>query len=112
MPPNRQLQDVTGKRTTHQGPNLESPWHWVIPEPIVRVTAQAAVNAIMSLSAARQFDDLLRATRILAIATCPDPKRHRSVAIYCLVPLETFVLSTSTKQELTRALPRGWMSSG
>jgi hypothetical protein len=37
-----------------------------IPEPLVRVAAQAAVDALSKLSAIRQFDDLLRATRILA----------------------------------------------
>ena len=28
MPSNPELQNVTEKRTTHQGPNPESPWHW------------------------------------------------------------------------------------
>jgi hypothetical protein len=82
-----------------------------IPEPVVRVAAQAAVNALMKLSPAREFDDLLRAMRILAVATCPAPEQHRSVAIYCLAPLETGVLSSAMKQELTRALPPGWMNS-
>jgi len=84
----------------------------VIPEPIVRVAAQAAVNALTTLSPAREFDDVLRAMRILAIATCPAPEHHKTVASCCLKPMETFVLSSVTKQELTRALPRGWMSSG
>lgn len=71
-----------------------------IPEPVVRVAAQAAVNALMKLSPAREFDDLLRAMRILAVATCPAPEQHRSVAIDCLAPLETGVLSSAMKQEL------------
>ena len=79
---------------------------------VARVAAQAAVNALMTLSPARQFDDLLRAMRILAVATCPAPEYHKTVASCCLKPLETFVLSSVTKQELTRALPSGWMSSG
>lgn len=83
----------------------------VIPEPYVRVAAQAAVNAPMALSPARQFDDLLRAIRILAVAKCPAPEHHKRVASCCLRPLETFVLSSGMKQELTRALPHGWMSS-
>jgi hypothetical protein len=82
-----------------------------IPEPVARVAAQAAVNALMKLTPAREFDDLLRAMRILAVATCPAPEQHRSVAIYCLAPLETGVLSSAMKQELTRALPPGWMGS-
>lgn len=82
-----------------------------IPEPVARVAAQFAVNAIVKLSPVRQFDDLLRATRILAVATCPDPEQHRNVTIYCLMPLENFVLSAATKQELTRTLPPRWMGS-
>lgn len=84
----------------------------VIPEPVARAAAQAAVNALMKLSPAREFDDLLRAMRIMAIATCPAPERHKAVASCCLKPMETFVLSSVMKQELTRTLPRGWMSSG
>jgi hypothetical protein len=83
----------------------------VIPEPVVRVAAQAAVNALTKLSPVREFDDLLRAMQILAIATCPAPEHHKAVTNCCLKPMETFVLSSVTKQELTRALPRGWMSS-
>lgn len=30
MPPHRKLQNVTEKRTTHQSPNPESPWHWLV----------------------------------------------------------------------------------
>ena len=84
----------------------------VIPESVARVAAQAAVNALTKLSPAREFDDLLRAMRIMAIATCPAPERHKAVASCCLKPMETFVLSSVMRQELTRALPRGWMSSG
>jgi len=30
MPSNRELQNVTKKRTAHQGLNPESPWHWAL----------------------------------------------------------------------------------
>ena len=80
----------------------------VIPEPLAAVAAQAAVNALMKLSAIRQFDDLLRATRILAIMTCPAPEHHRAVVRYCMNPLGKEILSDAIRQELTDSLPRGW----
>jgi len=79
-----------------------------IPEPLAAVAAQAAVNALMKLSAIRQFDDLLRATRILAIMTCPAPEHHRAVVLYCISPLGKEILSDAIRKELTDSLPRGW----
>jgi hypothetical protein len=79
----------------------------VIPEPLAKVAAQAAVNALSRLSAVRNFDDLLRATRILAVTKCPAPQHHRAVVRYCLNPLEKEVLSDVTRQALTDSLPRG-----
>lgn len=84
----------------------------LIPEPLATVAAQAAVNALMKLSAVRQFDDLLRATRILAIMTCPAPEDHRAVVLYCLNPLRKDILSHAISQELTDSLPKGWMIAG
>jgi hypothetical protein len=83
----------------------------VIREPLARVAAQAAVNALSKLSAIRQFDDLLRATRILAVMMCPAPERHKAVVLYCLIPLEKDILSDATKQALMDSLPRGWTNS-
>ena len=83
----------------------------VIPGPLATVAAQAAVNALTKLSVTRQFDDLLRATRILAVMMCPDPAHHRAVMLYCLSPLEKDILSDATRQALTDSLPRGWMTS-
>lgn len=80
----------------------------MIPEPLAAVAAQAAVNALMKLSAIRQFDDLLRATRILAIMTCPAPEHHRAVVLYCMNPLGKEILSDAIRQELADSLPRGW----
>jgi hypothetical protein len=82
----------------------------VIPEPLATVAAHAAVNALMKLSAIRQFDDMLRATRILAIMTCPAPEQHRAVALYCMNPLGKEILSDAIRQELTASLPRGWIT--
>jgi hypothetical protein len=77
-----------------------------IPQPLATVAAQAAVNALTNLSAVRQFDDLLRATRILAIITCPAPEDHRAVIVYCLKPLEKGLLSDAIRQEIMNSLPR------
>jgi hypothetical protein len=84
----------------------------VIPEPLATVAAQAAVNALTQLSVIRQFDDLLRATRILAVMVCPAPEHHRAVVLYCLSPLVKGILSDTTRQVLTDSMPRGWMASG
>jgi hypothetical protein len=81
-----------------------------IPEPLATVAAQAGVNALTKLSAIRQFDDMLRATRILAIMTCPAPEQHRAVVLYCMNPLGKEILSDAIRQELTDSLPRGWMT--
>ena len=63
----------------------------------------------MKLPPARQFSDLLRAVRLLAISICPAPEQHRSVVQCCLSPLEIYVLSDVIKQDLKDKLPRGWM---
>ena len=84
----------------------------VIPEPLAAVAGQGAVNALVKLSAIRQFDDLLRATRILAIMTCPAPEHHRAVVLYCMNPLGKEILSDAIRQELTDSLPRGWTIPG
>jgi hypothetical protein len=78
-----------------------------IPEPVAKVAAQAAINELSRLSVIRSFDDLLRATRILAVMKCPAPEHHRAVVRYCLRPLEKEVLSEVTKQTLADSLPRG-----
>jgi hypothetical protein len=83
-----------------------------IPEPLVRVAAQAAVNALTKLSVVHHFDDLLRATRILAVMTCPAPEHHRAVVLYCLSPLEKDILSDATRQAAMDSLPRGWITPG
>jgi hypothetical protein len=72
-----------------------------IPKSVAEVAAQAAVNALSKLSAVQNFDDLLRATRILAVTACPAPEHHRAVVRYCLVPLEKEVLSDATTQAIT-----------
>jgi hypothetical protein len=81
-----------------------------IPKPLAELAAQAAVDALMNLSPARHFDDLLRAVRISAISFCPDPTHHDAVVRCCLSPLEKGVLSDAVRQELTDSLPRGWMT--
>jgi hypothetical protein len=83
----------------------------VIPQPLATVAAQAAVNELMKLPAIGHFDDLLRATRILAIMMCPAPEDHRAVVLYCLSPLEQEIISDVTRQELRESLPRGWINS-
>lgn len=82
----------------------------VVPEPLAEVASQAAINALMRLSAAQHFDNLLRATRVLAVMTCPDPEHHRAVVLYCLNPLEKDIVSDVTRQQLTDSLPRGWIT--
>jgi hypothetical protein len=62
----------------------------------------------MKLSVIRQFDDTLRAARILAIMKCPAPEQHKAVMLYCVNPLGKEILSEEIRQELTVSLPKGW----
>jgi hypothetical protein len=84
----------------------------IIPKPVVSIAAKAGVDALTNLlenlPPARQFNDVLRAIRILAISVCPAPEQHETVALCCLSPLEVYVLSGAIKQELKDELPRGW----
>jgi hypothetical protein len=82
----------------------------VIPEPLVTIASQAAVNALMKLSVTRQFDDVLRATRILAIMKCPAPEQHRAVMRYCVNPLSKEILSAEIQRKLTGSLPENGRS--
>ena len=92
---------LTARRRDHRS---------AIPMPLATIAAQAAVSALTKLQAVRQFDDLLRATRILAITMCPAPEHHRAVVLYCISPLEKDILSDAIRHELTDSLPRGWMT--
>lgn len=85
--------------------------HVAIPEPLVKIAAQATVNVLTELSISQHFDNLIRAVRIAAVMMCPAPEQHEVVVRYCLSPLENDVLSDGVKQDLTSSLPKGWMGS-
>ena len=82
-----------------------------IPEALARITAQAAVDALRRLTAVQHFEDVLRATRILAVMKCPSPQTHKAVARYCMGPLGREVLSEATRQEVLSVLPKGWVAA-
>jgi hypothetical protein len=84
--------------------------HRPIPEPVVRIAAQTAVDALSRLTAVQHFENVLRATRILAVMNCPSPQTHKAVARYCMGPLGREILSAATRQEMASALPKGWIT--
>lgn len=91
---------LTVRRGEHRPP---------VPEPLARITAQAAVDALSRLTVIQHFEYVLRAVRVLAVMRCPFPEQHRAVALYCLGPLGGDVLSDVAREELVSALPRGWI---
>ena len=71
----------------------------------VRVAVHAAWRLISQLPVFGQVDNLLRATRIAAVLTCPDPDAHEEVLRYCLCPLGGNVISEVTEEEIRDHLP-------
>ena len=71
----------------------------------VRVAVHEGWRLITQLSVFGQVDNLLRATRIAAVMTCPDPGAHEEVLRYCLYPLGGNVISEVTEEEIRDHLP-------
>jgi hypothetical protein len=86
-----------------------------IPPSVTNVVADAAAKGIdkviATVPAARHFDDLLRAVRILALMTCPAPDKHEAVIRCALKPLGEPVVSDLVQERLKTAMP-AWMASG
>lgn len=82
-----------------------------IPRAMANVIADAAAKGvdkvIETVPAARHFDDLLRAVRILAIMTCPAPEKHEAVIRCALIPLGEPVVSQGVQERIRTAMP-GW----
>lgn len=87
--------------------------HITIPSIIANAVAEAAVKGIDGLIAtlpvARNFDDLQRAVRILAVLMCPAPEKHEAVVRWCLEPLGEPIVSQLVQERLKAAMP-GWMT--
>jgi hypothetical protein len=84
-----------------------------IPSFVANAIADAAAKGIDKLIAtlpvARQFDDLLRAVRILALMTCPAPDKHEAVIRCALKPLGQPIVSDAVQERLKMAMP-AWMA--
>jgi hypothetical protein len=75
---------------------------------VTEVAAKGIGNLIVNLPAARNFQDLLRAVRILALMTCPAPEKHEAVVRCALKPLGQPVVSELVQERLKTAMP-DWM---
>jgi len=84
-----------------------------IPPAVADALADAAAKGIdkviATVPAARHFDDLLRAVRILALMTCPAPDRHEAVIRCALKPLGQPIVSDLVQERLKAAMP-AWMA--
>jgi hypothetical protein len=87
--------------------------HITIPSVIANAVAEAAVKGIdgliATLPAARNFDHLQCAVRILAVLMCPAPEKHEAVVRWCLEPLGEPIVSQLAQERLKAAMP-GWMT--
>jgi hypothetical protein len=84
-----------------------------IPEGAAGAASEAAVEGIHELvdnmPIVRDFNDLHRAVRILAIMLCPAPEKHEAVIRCCLAPLGAPIVSGIVTDKLKMAMP-DWMS--
>lgn len=84
----------------------------VVDKSLVRLAVRTVWNLIKRLPVFGQFDDLLRAVRILAILLCPAPEDHPAVYRHCIVPLvgegSRGIISDVTKKRLEEIFPEDW----
>jgi len=77
-------------------------------EAITEIAVKAMLDGIKKLPPVRHLQDLSRATKILAVLTCPAPEKHRSVVACCVVPMERDIISAEAKEKLVKLLPADW----
>lgn len=84
-----------------------------IPVVVADTASEAAVEGmhklIENMPAVRNFNDLHRAVRILAIMMCPAPEKHKAVICCCLKPLGAPIVSAIAEERLKTAMP-DWMN--
>ena len=82
------------------------------PPLLTEVAAEALVKGmgglVNNLPVVQQFNQLQRATQILALLMCPAPDEHEDVVRCCLKPLGAPILSQAVQDKLKQALPE-WM---
>jgi hypothetical protein len=76
-----------------------------VPRLAARLTGRAASDALMKLTPFRHYEDVLHAVQDLAIALCPNIKKHPEVARYCLRPTESALLSSAIQEGLAVSVP-------
>jgi hypothetical protein len=84
-----------------------------IPVFVADTASEAAVKGLHKLidnmPAARNFNDLHRAVRLLAIMTCPASEKHEAVIRCCHKPLGEPIVSGLAEERLKVAMPE-WMN--
>jgi len=80
---------------------------------LIRLAVRVAWKSLMELSPLPSTQNLLRATRILAIFICPAPEDHKQVTKCCLDPLAASeggaIIKEETKKKLLEVLPPEWL---
>lgn len=80
-----------------------------VVDVVSKATVEEIDKLIENVPAAREFDNLHRAVRILAIITCPAPEKHKSVICCCLKPLGEPIINGAAEEKLKAAMPE-WMN--
>lgn len=84
----------------------------MIDKWFVRLAVRTVWNLIKGLLVSGQFDQLLRAVRILAILMCPAPEDHPGVYRHCIAPLVgegvANIISDVTQKRLQEIFPEDW----
>jgi hypothetical protein len=71
-----------------------------VPGPVAAMAAGAAADALTKLPSYKQWDNVRRGVRILAVSVCRAVENHPAVVNYCLLPLASEKLSDAIQQEL------------
>jgi hypothetical protein len=82
----------------------------VFARAAVKIAAQITWTSVTELSHSVGIEDGVRAVRILAILTCPEPENHMSVARCCMAPLTGGLISEETRTRLSEVFSTEWLS--
>jgi hypothetical protein len=80
-----------------------------VAEAAADAAAKGVDKVMATVPAVREFDDVIRAVRILALMTCPAPDRHEAVIRCALKPLGQPIVSDLVQDRLKTAMP-AWMA--
>ncbi len=80
-----------------------------IADITVQVAVKSLVKGIRELPGVRHFDDVVKATKMLASFICPEPEKHRAVVECCISSLGRDIITDEVTGYLRQVLPKEWM---